>query len=182
MDHAPSPRPRSRPPAPGKSTPYIRHDTPHAVLQAVLQAVKGGGLSSDDVEQWSQSSGSNVIPRRARPGLAGLRPHSGGVWTFLMRKLRRAATAAMLAQSITFPPLSANPQSIALLCDRRQRELSTHFSTDDTLSLWVHGLLGIKLSCLRRRGNARTAIFDGMQGYLAHKKLLPPRTLQYDYA
>ena len=29
-----------------------------------------------DVEQWSQSSGSNVIPRRARPGLAGLRPHT----------------------------------------------------------------------------------------------------------
>ena len=28
-----------------------------------------------DIEQWSQSSGSNVIPRRARPGLAGLRPH-----------------------------------------------------------------------------------------------------------
>ena len=24
------------------------------------------------IEQWSQSSGSNVIPRRARPGLAGL--------------------------------------------------------------------------------------------------------------
>jgi len=29
-----------------------------------------------DREQWSQSSGSNVIPRRARPGLAGLRPHT----------------------------------------------------------------------------------------------------------
>ena len=28
-----------------------------------------------DIEQWSQSSGSNVIPMRARPGLAGLRPH-----------------------------------------------------------------------------------------------------------
>jgi len=28
-----------------------------------------------DIEQWSQSSGSNVIPRRARPGLAGIRPH-----------------------------------------------------------------------------------------------------------
>ena len=28
-----------------------------------------------DVEQWSQSSDSNVIPRRARAGLAGLRPH-----------------------------------------------------------------------------------------------------------
>ena len=27
-----------------------------------------------DIEQWSQSSGSNVIPRRARPGLAGLGP------------------------------------------------------------------------------------------------------------
>ena len=26
--------------------------------------------------RWSQSSGSNVIPRWARPGLAGLRPHS----------------------------------------------------------------------------------------------------------
>ena len=26
--------------------------------------------------QWSQGSGSNVIPRRARPGLAGLRPHT----------------------------------------------------------------------------------------------------------
>ena len=29
-----------------------------------------------DIEQWSQSSGSNVIPRRARPGLAGIRPHT----------------------------------------------------------------------------------------------------------
>ena len=29
-----------------------------------------------DVEQWSQSSGSNVIPRWARPGLPGLRPHT----------------------------------------------------------------------------------------------------------
>jgi len=28
-----------------------------------------------DIEQWSQSSGSNVISRRARPRLAGLRPH-----------------------------------------------------------------------------------------------------------
>ena len=28
-----------------------------------------------DIEQWSQSSGSNVIPRRDRPGLAGLRRH-----------------------------------------------------------------------------------------------------------
>ena len=28
-----------------------------------------------DIEQWNQSSGSNVIPRRARSGLAGLRPH-----------------------------------------------------------------------------------------------------------
>jgi hypothetical protein len=27
-----------------------------------------------DTEQWSQSSGPNVVPRRARPGLAGLRP------------------------------------------------------------------------------------------------------------
>ena len=27
------------------------------------------------IEQWSQSSGCNVIPRRARPGFAGLRPH-----------------------------------------------------------------------------------------------------------
>ena len=32
-----------------------------------------------DIEQWSQSSGSNVIPRRARPDLAGLRPHSFGI-------------------------------------------------------------------------------------------------------
>ena len=28
-----------------------------------------------DMEQWSQSSDSNVIPRRARPGLAELRLH-----------------------------------------------------------------------------------------------------------
>ena len=44
-------------------------------------------LSSDDVfpkchlsdiEQWSQSSGSNVIPKRARPGLTGIRPHKDG--------------------------------------------------------------------------------------------------------
>jgi len=32
-----------------------------------------------DIEQWSQSSGSNVITRRARPGLAGLKPHSARV-------------------------------------------------------------------------------------------------------
>ena len=31
-----------------------------------------------DIEQWSQSRGFNVIPRRARPGLDGLRPHTGG--------------------------------------------------------------------------------------------------------
>ena len=44
-----------------------------------------GGLSSDDVskghlpdiEQWSQSSGSNVIPRRAPPDLAGLVSEQG---------------------------------------------------------------------------------------------------------
>ena len=29
-----------------------------------------------DTEKWSQSSGCNIIPRRARPGLAGLRPHT----------------------------------------------------------------------------------------------------------
>ena len=28
------------------------------------------------IGQWGQSSGSNVISRRARPGLAGLRPHN----------------------------------------------------------------------------------------------------------
>ena len=36
------------------------------------------------IEQWIQSSGYNVIPRQARPGLAGLGPHRGG----------RAASAA----------------------------------------------------------------------------------------
>jgi hypothetical protein len=28
-----------------------------------------------DIEQWSKSSGPNIIPRRARPGLAGLGAH-----------------------------------------------------------------------------------------------------------
>jgi len=45
---------------------------------------QGTSLSSDDVFQETSaryravapSSGSNVIPRRARPGLAGLRPHT----------------------------------------------------------------------------------------------------------
>ena len=32
--------------------------------------------TSPPIEQWSQSSGSNVIPRRARPSLAGLRHHT----------------------------------------------------------------------------------------------------------
>jgi len=35
-----------------------------------------------DIEQWSQSNGYNVIPRRARPGLAGLRPHTTGAETW----------------------------------------------------------------------------------------------------
>ena len=34
---------------------------------------------STPAEQWSQRSGSNVIPRRARPGLAGLRPHTARI-------------------------------------------------------------------------------------------------------
>ena len=38
-----------------------------------------------DIEQWSQISGSNVIPRRARPGLAGLRPHKVTVWSLVSR-------------------------------------------------------------------------------------------------
>ena len=33
------------------------------------------GPSVPDKEHWHQGSGSNVIPRRARPGLAGIRPH-----------------------------------------------------------------------------------------------------------
>ena len=41
---------------------------------------EGEGEGSDDghlpdIEQWSQSSGSNVIRRRTRPDLPGLRPH-----------------------------------------------------------------------------------------------------------
>ena len=34
------------------------------------------GRDSLDIEQWSHASGSNVIPRRACPGLAGLWPHT----------------------------------------------------------------------------------------------------------
>jgi hypothetical protein len=37
-----------------------------------------------DIEQWSQRSGSNVIPRRARPGLAGLGPHTCAPHNFRM--------------------------------------------------------------------------------------------------
>ena len=47
---------------------------------------EGGGLSFGDIFQETTarykavepSSGSNVIPRRARPGLASLRPYRGG--------------------------------------------------------------------------------------------------------
>ena len=42
-----------------------------------------------DLEQWGQSSGSTVIPRRARPGLAGL---AGlGPELFLPRKTDKLA-------------------------------------------------------------------------------------------
>ena len=33
-------------------------------------------VAQPDIEQWSQSSGPDVILRRARPGLVGLRPHT----------------------------------------------------------------------------------------------------------
>jgi len=59
---------------------------PQAVRSTAVAVHDGPGpapLSPDrhlpDIELWSQSSGSNVIPRRARPGLAGLRPHSPGM-------------------------------------------------------------------------------------------------------
>ena len=39
-----------------------------------------------DIEHWSQSSDSNVIPRRARPGLAGLRHRGTSLISILSSK------------------------------------------------------------------------------------------------
>ena len=47
-----------------------------------MQSARGGGCMHGDLGQLGQdgrSSGSNLIPRRARPGLADLGPHRGGV-------------------------------------------------------------------------------------------------------
>ena len=54
-----------------------------------------------DIEQWSQSSGSNVITRRAHPGLAGLRPHmnrGGRFVVFRVSGSRCRANSAQLRQ------------------------------------------------------------------------------------
>ena len=58
-----------------------------------------------DIEQWSQSSGSNVIPRRVRPGLHGPRPHapalSSGESAFLLQNLAaKVATQLSLTSNI----------------------------------------------------------------------------------
>ena len=45
------------------------------MTNALLQAIMKASRTIKDIEQWNQSSGSKVIPRRARPGLAGLSPH-----------------------------------------------------------------------------------------------------------
>ena len=46
-----------------------------------------------DVGQWSQSSGAHVIPKRARAGLAGLRPRQEG------RSTRRSAASSTRSSS-----------------------------------------------------------------------------------
>ena len=64
------------------SCPFIRVEE-HPAYMLVM--------SSDDVFQEAstryraveRSSGSNVIPRRARPGLAGLRPHRTPRWSWV---------------------------------------------------------------------------------------------------
>jgi len=60
-----------------------------------------------DIEQWSQSSGSNVIPRRARPGLAGLRPCT-------LRQVRQSWELDFeeLKASFTFSPASPPPARV----------------------------------------------------------------------
>ena len=52
----------------------LSDDTISAILCEVRTLIHWRHLP--DIELGSHSSGSNVIPRRARPGLAGLRPHS----------------------------------------------------------------------------------------------------------
>ena len=54
-----------------------------------------------DIEQWSQSSGSNVISRLARPGLAGLRHHNDQDYNNLFRRqldLKRLISRPFLVQ------------------------------------------------------------------------------------
>ena len=90
-----------------------------------------------DIEQWSRSSGSNVIPRRARPGLAGLRPHN----LFKARRLvyhstlglrvikkKRRSTAARAAGSLK-PNQIAQTQAKTNSHIRKQKQTPGHTQT-----------------------------------------------------
>ena len=93
-----------------------------------------------NTEQWSQSSGSNVIPRRARPGLAGLKPHKGGNASLKVLRCLVQQIQNVLVHN-------------ALSSDHRECEKVSQMYSREESPRWL-------------------------QGYLAHKKPPPPRTLQ----
>ena len=87
-----------------------------SAIEAPCPAPEWGGLSSDDVFQETSTryravepnSGSNVILRRARPGLAGLRPHGGcGQQKGLNPRRARIQGAKTFAPFSSIPPDSA---------------------------------------------------------------------------
>ena len=74
------------------------------------------------MEQWSQSSGSNVIPRRARPGLAGLRPHMGLGFSFygLRARRRHLVVLGIVVEQEGLPTDSSTQQCLNSTTRRRK--------------------------------------------------------------
>ena len=73
----------------------------------------GPGRARFDVEQWS--SGSNVIPKRARPGLAGLGPHAPRVSSIPPNHCKLLTTSEFHVQTHVIYKLSFNQNTKRLL-------------------------------------------------------------------
>ena len=89
----------------GTEPPLIIFTRPAAVRGLVGTVRAATRLSSDRAVE--PSSGSNVIPRRARPGLAGPRPHTFQVKALtpcMVLPLRSAAVRSLLAEGLGIQP------------------------------------------------------------------------------
>ena len=91
--------------------------------------VRREGWTSARYRAVEPSSGSNVIPRRARPGLAGLGPHSGvHAACGVPRGMKRSLTSVHLARCAALPRALPTETKVESRTSQSKSGTSVNFS------------------------------------------------------